>query len=135
MIPQIYPLMKSRALPASWVMHYAHGWRDKRTDNKKIEATESRITEVMEDLTSTRTGEILNKGVDSPQTGIRARAHLTDARHLLKRSNAGHVVNWDIMHRTVPQLVLSSLSRQDGQNELSAGRARRYGLRRGSPRQ
>ena len=66
----------------------------------------------MEDLTGTRTEEILNKGVDSPQAEIRARAHLTDARHLLKRSNAGHVESWDITPQTVPQLVLSSLSRQ-----------------------
>ena len=65
-------------------------------------ATEIRITEVMEDLTGTRTEEILNKGVDSPRTGIRVRAHLTDARHLLKRSNAGHAESWDITPQTVP---------------------------------
>ena len=28
-----------------------------------------------------------------------------------KRSNVGHVVNWDIMHQTVPRLVLSSRQR------------------------
>ena len=73
---------------------------------------ESRTTEVKEDLTGTRKGEILNKGVDSPQMGIRARAHLTDARHLSKRSNAGHVERWDVTPQTVPRLGLSSPSRQ-----------------------
>ena len=66
----------------------------------------------MEDLTDTRTVEVPNKGVDTSRTGTRVRAHQTDARHLLKRSNAGHVVNWDIMHQTVPQRVLNLLSRQ-----------------------
>ena len=95
-----------------------------------------RITEIMEDLNDTRTVEVPNKGIDTPRMETRVRAHQTDARHLLKRSNAGHAVNWDSMHQTVPQRVLNSLSRQGlGQNELYAGRARGYGLRRGSPRQ
>ena len=67
----------------------------------------------MEDLTGTRTVEVPNKGGNNtPRTETRVRAHQTDARHLLKRSNAGHVVNWDIMHQTVPQRVLNSHSRQ-----------------------
>ena len=67
----------------------------------------------MEDLTDTRTVEVPNKGVDTPRTGTQVRAHQTDARHILKRLNAGHVVNWDIMHQTVPQRVLNLLSRQN----------------------
>ena len=84
------------------------------TTPRRIEATAGRTTEVTEDLTDTRMGEILNKGVDSPRMGIRARTHRTqtDGRHLSERSNVGHVVSWDIMHHTVPRLVLSSLSRQ-----------------------
>ena len=66
----------------------------------------------MEDLTDTRTVEVPNNGVNTPRTETQVRAHQTDARHLLKRSNAGHMVNWDIMHQTVPQRVLNSLSRQ-----------------------
>ena len=56
-------------------------------------------------------GGNLQQGRKFTPTETQACAHLTDARHLLKRSNAGHVVNWDIMHQTVPQLVLSLLSR------------------------
>ena len=41
-----------------------------------------KITEIMEDLTDTRTVEVPNKGVDTPRTGTRVRAHQTDARHL-----------------------------------------------------
>ena len=103
--------MKSRVLHTNWGINYAHGLIDKKNDNKGIVVRENRITEGTEDLTGTRTGENLNKGANLPQTETRARAHLTDARHPSKRSNAGHVVNWDIMHQTVPQLVLSSLSR------------------------
>ena len=90
-------------------------WVD-RQENRQQEnrGCAGRTTEVTEDLTDTRMGEILNKGVDSPRMGIRASAHRTqtDGRHPSERSNVGHVVNWDIMHQTVPRLVLNSLSRQ-----------------------
>ena len=84
-------------------------WVDRQENQQQVG---DRITEIMEELTGTRTVEVPNKGGNTPQTETRVRAHQTDARHQLKRSNAGHVVNWDIMHQTVPQRVLNSLSRQ-----------------------
>ena len=75
-------------------------WVD-RQENRRIEATEDRTTEVTEALTGTRTGEILNKGVDSPRMAIQARTHQTqtDARHLSERSNAGQLGHYP---QTVP---------------------------------
>ena len=48
----------------------------------------------------------------TPNGNTGSRTPNPNRRQTSERSNVGHVVNWDIMHQTVPRLVLSSLSRQ-----------------------